>query len=101
MNKDASAQPATGKVVKPAVRRTDSRNPGAGEQSEPQLPHEADQSASNQHTDNVHNIRIGRQAKADIDRGLVDTGPAPVMDKLNRKEFGPARDTPKATGKRK
>ncbi len=81
--------PKTTEPVKPAVSRTDTRDPQADRRSEPQLPHEADESASNQHTDTPQNVRIGRQAKADIDRGLVDTDRGPVVDKLYRREFDP------------
>jgi len=81
--------PQTADPVKPAVSRNDTRDPHAGRRSEPQLPHEADESASNQHTDTAQNVQTGRQAKADIDRGLVDTDRAPVVDKLYREQFDP------------
>ena len=86
------------KSALPVVKRRDPMDPNGDERIQPHLPHEADQSASNQHTDTEENARMGRQAKADIDRGLVDTDRARLMDKLYQEEFKPERrqlSTPK------
>lgn len=43
---------------------------------EPRLPHERDQSADSQQGPQPPNDQAGRQAKRDVDRGLVDTDEA-------------------------
>ncbi|MEO8542029.1 MAG: hypothetical protein ABI434_00525 [Burkholderiaceae bacterium] len=76
--------------AKPIVKRAPLPGAPSDEDTAPQLPHEADQSSSHQHSESPQQAKIGRQAKADLERGLVDTGRSPVVDKLNREHFAPA-----------
>ncbi len=57
---------------------------------EPRLPHERDESSDSQ--EHYHDER-GDQAARDIKKGLLDTGRAPVVEKLAREHF-PPKDTP-------
>lgn len=64
--------------------------PSRHQQSEPRLPHERDESSDSQQPN--HDERA-EQAARDIDKGLVDTGRAPVVEKIAREHF-PPKDTP-------
>lgn len=57
--------------------------PAQGEQQEraPKAPHERDESASSQTSSEPTANAVGKQAKADVDRGLVDTDKRPPMDR--------------------
>ena len=54
---------------------------GDRQQRVPRAPHERDESASSQTPDEPTAGQIGRQAKKDLDRGLVDTDKRPQMDR--------------------
>ena len=60
--------------------------PSRHQQSEPRLPHERDESSDSQQPN--HDERA-KQAARDIDKGLVDTGRAPVVEKLASEHFPP------------
>jgi hypothetical protein len=60
--------------------------PSRNEQSEPQLPHERDES-SDSHS-GTEDVRI-KQAARDLASGQQDTGRSPVVSKLARQEFPP------------
>ena len=52
----------------------------------PRLPHERDESSDSQTSEPSE---VMRQAKKDIDRGLVDTDRGPVMDKVYEEKVRP------------
>lgn len=56
-----------------------------GGESAPRLPHERDQSADSQATPDGQPTEVGRQAHADVERGVVDTDRGPVMDRLRER----------------
>ena len=51
--------------------------------SSPRLPHEHDESADSQHTEEPRPEM--KQAHADLERGLVDTDRSPVTDEVYRR----------------
>jgi hypothetical protein len=51
---------------------------------EPRLPHEHDESSDSQRRGRDERVE---QAARDVERGLVDTGPTPVIEELARKHF--------------
>ncbi len=55
----------------------------------PRLPHEIDESA---HSQSSPPRKVIEQAFDDVESGLVDAGPQPVMDDLYRREFKGERD---------
>jgi hypothetical protein len=57
-------------------------HPTRENRSEPRLPHEHDESADSQERSPDHE-RVGRQAHADVERGLVDTDRGPVIERVN------------------
>jgi hypothetical protein len=56
--------------------------PAQGEKQEkaPRMPHERDESADSQAAQEPSGERVGRQAREDVERGLVDTDQGPVLD---------------------
>jgi hypothetical protein len=67
----------------------DRREPSTGEtrvarepDGAPRLPHERDESADSQTTDNGSQQQIGKQAFEDLENGLVDTGRKPQLDEV-------------------
>jgi hypothetical protein len=46
----------------------------------PRMPHERDESADSQASDEPSARRIGQMAHEDIERGVVDTDKGPVLD---------------------
>jgi len=52
---------------------------GPAQQSVPRMPHERDESADSQPSDEPSAKRMGRMAHNDIERGLVDTGIGPPL----------------------
>ena len=60
---------------------------------EPRLPHERDQSGDSQQRARDEHLE---RAASDVERGLMDTGRAPVVDELARRHFpGRRGDQPK------
>ncbi len=51
-------------------------------ESAPRLPHEHDQSADSQATQDGQPPEVGRRAHDDIERGAVDTDRGPVTDRV-------------------
>ncbi len=64
--------------------------PSRGNQREPKLPHERDQSSEPQAPVNEDARKVGEQAARDVERGLVDTDRGPVVERLNAEHFSPA-----------
>ena len=80
--RDKSNDPAAGAPGRPA------NGPGETAQSrearpEPKLPHERDESASQQGTPPQEPIE---QARKDVEKGLADTGKKPVMDAVYERQ---------------
>lgn len=61
--------------------------PAQGETQEPapRLPHERDESADSQAAQEQSGERVGKQAREDIERGLVDTDKGPALDETYEK----------------
>jgi hypothetical protein len=63
---------------------------GPRQEPVPRMPHERDESAGSQGTDEPSTRRMGRIAHDDLERGLVDTDKGPVLnetyDKLREGE---------------
>lgn len=63
--------------------------PAQGETTTPQkvprLPHEHDQSSDSQVRGEASSRKVGEQAHADVERGLVDTDKGPPMDRAYRR----------------
>ena len=78
----------------PVVDKKDDGDGERSQQPEPHLPHESDAASGSQELQTPANKRTARQAKKDVDRGLVDTGRGPVVDKLEREQFGEAGERP-------
>lgn len=57
------------------------------DKAEPRLPHERDQSADDQ---GALPTDLGRQAQADVERGMQDTDRGPVMDRAYARQKRPA-----------
>lgn len=53
-----------------------------GGESAPRLPHEHDQSSDSQQTVDGSAPEVGKQALADVERGMVDTDRGPVTDRV-------------------
>ncbi|MRD48561.1 hypothetical protein GHT07_14835 [Caenimonas koreensis DSM 17982] len=51
------------------------------QQRVPRAPHERDESASSQEAGDAPTQEVGKQAKKDLDRGLVDTDKRAPMDR--------------------
>jgi hypothetical protein len=68
--------------------------PAQGETQEPapRLPHERDESSDSQAAQEQSGERIGKQAREDIERGLVDTDKGPVLDETYEKMRDGASD---------
>jgi len=70
-------------------RKAGRTTPAQGENSTPQkvprLPHERDASADSQARGEASSEKMGEQAHRDIQRGLVDTGRGPEMDRTYRR----------------
>ena len=59
---------------------------------EPRLPHERDESSAPGAPVNDDTKAVGKQAAADLKRGLVDTDIGPVLGRLDAQHFAtPAR----------
>ncbi|MEP6826207.1 MAG: hypothetical protein ABI919_15485 [Ramlibacter sp.] len=56
------------------------------QQAAPRLPHERDESADSQPSQETSGQRIGSQAHADISQGQRDTGKKPAMDAAYEKQ---------------
>lgn len=56
--------------------------PAQGEKQEevPRTPNERDESADSQAAQEPSGTRVGRQARQDVERGLVDTDKGPALD---------------------
>ncbi|MFC5496335.1 hypothetical protein ACFPOE_02220 [Caenimonas terrae] len=80
---DASANATKGNTV-----------PAQGEQQQrvPRTPNERDESADSQAAQEPSSGRVGRQAGADVERGLVDTDRGPVLDQAYDKVRQGAQD---------
>lgn len=61
--------------------------PVKGDEREPKLPHERDESADGQASEQPSQAEVGQQAYKDIDRGLVDTGRAPVTNRVYKEDL--------------
>jgi hypothetical protein len=61
----------------------------------PRLPNERDESADSQAAGDASGRRVGEQAYADLQRGLVDTDRAPVADEVYRGLKQPPHGKPK------
>jgi hypothetical protein len=72
--------------------------PARDEKREPKLPHERDESADSQAAEQPSQVEVGEQAHEDIDRGLVDTGRAPVTNRVYKEQLkgnkSPPREKP-------
>jgi hypothetical protein len=77
----------------PRPKRSGSTKVSRSGSPEPKLPHEHDQSSDEQSPANADAVDVGRQAAADVARGLVDTDRGAVTDRLAREHFKP--DPPK------
>ena len=75
---------------KPSLKRPAATAPRAGDgntsvategSSRPRLPHEHDESADSQVAADNDVKHVIEQAHADLERGLVDTGTGPVIDR--------------------
>jgi hypothetical protein len=75
-------KPTTSKPRPKAGRTTQRR----GDEAEPRLPHEHDESADNQ---DAPPSDLGRQAQDDIERGLQDTDRGPVSDRAYQRQKRP------------
>jgi hypothetical protein len=60
---------------------------------QPRLPHERDESSDSQTAAKEQDMQIGRQAAADVERGLVDTDRGPVLERIEDEHFPPAPAT--------
>ncbi|MDM0027865.1 hypothetical protein [Variovorax saccharolyticus] len=60
-----------------------------GGESAPRLPHEHDQSSDSQANQDGGAPRVGREAHADVERGLVDTDKGPVTDRVYNDKLKP------------
>jgi hypothetical protein len=67
-------------------------------QREPRLPHEHDESSDQQASVNDSARVVGRQAADDLARGLVDTDRGPVLERIRKDHFGPAKRTRRPRG---
>lgn len=56
-----------------------------GGESAPRLPHEHDQSADSQATQDGQPPEVGRRAHEDVERGSVDTDRGPVTERTYEK----------------
>lgn len=57
--------------------------------SAPKLPHERDQSSESQQTADDAPTEVGRQALADLKRGMEDTDRGPETDRLYNEKIKP------------
>lgn len=87
-----SPRSTAGAGAKAASERT---SPAQGQHPAPRLPHEHDQSADSQQGAEHTGAEVGRQAHADVQRGLVDTDRAPQTDKLYRERLRADQDPPR------
>ena len=75
---------------------------GEAPEPKPRLPHEHDESADSQATDNPAARRVGQIAHDGVERGQQDTSKAQETDaayqKLRQDETPARRNTPKADG---
>ena len=62
--------------------------PSAWKKRQPRLPHERDQSLDSQDSPPREKMR---QARGDLDRGLVDTDKGPELDRVYRRNFDPGK----------
>lgn len=69
--------------------------PVRGEKREPKLPHERDESADSQASEQPSQAEVGEQAYEDIDRGLVDTGRAPVTNRVYKERLRGEKPPPR------
>lgn len=60
-----------------------------GGEAKPRLPHERDQSSDSQENQDGSAPEVGRQAREDIERGLVDTDRGPVTDRVYNDKVKP------------
>lgn len=69
--------------------RPPSTQPSRGNDDEPRLPHERDESVDSQARDdtNAPGHEIGEKALDDLRAGRVDTDRGPVMDRLYRRNL--------------
>lgn len=66
--------------------------PSRANRREPRLPHERDESSDDPNAPiNLDAQAVGRQAASDVARGLVDTDRGPVLERLSREHFTPAK----------
>ena len=76
----------TASGTRPTSPHTDGdTRPSRNQAAEPKLPHERDES-SNSQQQATPDARI-EQAASDVDKGLVDTGLAPVTEELAQEHF--------------
>lgn len=68
----------------PAAARGRTQSARSSTGSEPRLPSERDESADSQAHGSASGEAIGRQGFRDLERGLQDTGTAPVTDRTYR-----------------
>jgi hypothetical protein len=81
---DPTMASAQQKVTRRTTRRRSTQGaPLPGEAAEPRLPHERDESADEQLQ---QPSAVSKQAKQDLDRGLVDTDRGPVLDDVYRRQ---------------
>lgn len=73
-----------------AARRGARTLPSANGEPVPRLPHEHDESSDSQQGTDAEGVM--QQAHADVQRGLVDTDRAPVMDRVYEQQVRPPGD---------
>ena len=73
-----SSKRSTPRAARPLAGNTSVSIEGT---SRPRLPHERDESADSQTAADNDVDQVGLQAHADLERGLVDTGTGPVIDR--------------------
>ena len=71
---------------------------GEQQQRVPRTPNERDESADSQGSDEPSAARVGKQAREDVERGLVDTDKGPVLDQVYDKVREGADDPVKKYG---
>ncbi|MBP6405609.1 MAG: hypothetical protein KA335_08150 [Ramlibacter sp.] len=70
---------------RPAGQTTPAQGETTTPHKVPRLPHERDLSADSQARGEASGKKLGKQAHKDLERGLVDTGKGPAMDRAYRR----------------
>ena len=88
MDDHRSKQPQRGKPRDAGRTRASRSTQGDASGVQPRLPNERDESADSQSGGEPSGRVVGRQAMADVERGLADTSMAPVTDATYRRVKG-------------